>query len=85
MFKVHPETIKREVARNNLECFKVGSELRFTQEHVDNYTNVTLTGKTTRELQLEKELESTKAQLKERDCFIQSIQIGLIKLNSNGG
>lgn len=82
MFQVHVETIRREVKKGNLKCFHVGNEPKFTQQQVDDYTGVLNYGKTTRELQLEKELEELKAQLKERDTFIQSIQVGLIKLNS---
>jgi len=79
MFSVHKETIKREVARNNLKCFKVGSELRFTQEHVDEYTNVINNGKTTREIELEEEIEKLNKLIEQRDHFIQLIKNEVIK------
>lgn len=79
-FRVHPETIKREVSRNNLECFKVGKELRFTQEHVDRYTNVKSFGKTTREIELEQELLALKHILEQKEKFINIIKNEVIKL-----
>lgn len=81
MFAVHPETIKREVRRKNLHCFKVGTELRFTQEHVDSYTNVINQGKTTREIELERELDDIRKQLAEKDGFINKFKVELLKLN----
>lgn len=81
MFNVHKETIKREVARNKLRCFKVGTELRFTQEHVDEYTNVVNLGRTTRELELEEELEKLKIVMSRKNSFIEIIKDEIIKLN----
>ncbi|MDD3224743.1 MAG: helix-turn-helix domain-containing protein [Clostridium sp.] len=81
MLHVHPETIKREVQRNKLQCFKVGSELRFTQDHVDEYTNAINFGKTTREIELEKEIEMLNEQIHEQYDFINIVKTELIKLN----
>jgi IS30 family transposase len=83
LFQVHVETIRREIKRGKLKCFYVGNEPKFTQQQVDDYTGVLNYGKTSRELQLEKELEELREQLREKDSFIQSIQIGLLKLNCN--
>lgn len=80
MFEVHPETIKREVRRNKLLCFKVGTELRFTQEHIDSYTNILNQGKTTREIELEEEIEFLKRQLAEKEGFINKIKAELLRL-----
>ncbi len=81
MFQVHVETIRREIKRKNLKCFYVGNEPKFTQQQVDDYTGLVNYGKTTRELQLEQEIEELKIQLRDRDNFIQSIQVGLLKLS----
>jgi len=80
--KVHPETIKREVNRNKLRHFKVGTELRFKQEHVDEYTNVLRYGKTTKEIELEKEIEELKLLIDEKDNFINVVRTELLKMNS---
>lgn len=80
-FRVHPETIKREVSRNNLEYFKVGTELRFSQEHVDRYTNVKRFGKTVRELELEQEVLNLNKLLRQQEQFIELIKNELIKLS----
>lgn len=80
MFHVHKETIKREIQRNRLKCFKVGSEIRFSQEHVDEYTNVLNSGKTTREIELEKEIGQLNEQLEERNSFIDFVKKELIKI-----
>lgn len=85
MFDVHPETIKREIQRNRLKYFKVGRDIRFTQEHVDEYTNVTKFGKTTREIELEKSNEQLEKELSVKDELINLIQNQIIKFNSKGG
>lgn len=82
MFDVHPETIKREVARNKLQFFKVGTDLRFTQQHVDEYTNVICFGKTTREIELEEEITRLKEELVKKDEFLNLIKTELIKLTN---
>lgn len=80
MFHVHKETIKREVQRNRLQCFKVGSEIRFSREHVDEYTNILNSGKTTREIELEEKIDQLNEQLEERNIFINFVKKELIKL-----
>jgi len=52
--KFHPSTIEKEVSRSNLGHFKVGTEIRFTQEHIEEYINVMQFRRTTREIELEK-------------------------------
>ncbi|WP_040209820.1 helix-turn-helix domain-containing protein [Clostridium polynesiense] len=79
--KVHPETIKREIYRNNLRAFKVGSELRFTQESVDDYTNALNRGKTTREIELEDQIVQLKKALSEKEKFIELIKLELLKIS----
>lgn len=79
LFQVHPETIKREVQRRNLQCFKVGTELRFSQEQVDEYTNVMNQGKTTREIELEKENAELRETLFKKESAINSIKNEVLK------
>jgi excisionase family DNA binding protein len=81
MFQVHPETIKREVQRHRLQCFKVGTELRFTQDHIDQYTNVIQFGKTTREIELEQENEQLRLILANKDKTLENIKTELLKAN----
>lgn len=80
IFDVHPETIKREVSRKNLSHFRIGSEIRFTQNHVDEYTNVTKFGKTLRENQLEKEIESLTTKIKSKDRLLEMIRSEVMKM-----
>lgn len=84
IFNVHPETIKREVARKNLGHFRIGSEIRFTQEHVDEYTHVTKFNKTLKEMELEKELEELTAKLKEKDRLLEMIRSEVMRLSYEG-
>lgn len=78
--QVHPTTIKREVSRNNLGHFKVGTEIRFTQEHVDQYTNVMQFGKTKREIELEKKVQALESALEEKNNFIHLIKDEVLKI-----
>lgn len=78
--KVHPTTIKREVSRNNLGHFKIGTEIRFTQEHVDQYTNVMQFGKTTREIEQEKQIQDLEDALEEKNNFIKLIKNEVLKI-----
>jgi hypothetical protein len=80
MFKVNPATIKREVARGKLNCFKVGTELRFSQAHIDQYSNSINGTKSEREIKLEKTIGELKAKLQERDKCMDLIKNELLKI-----
>lgn len=74
LFQVSPATIRREVERERLRCFYVGNEARFTQQHIDEYTRVVEFGKTTRELELEEEMEKLQEAIKEKEVVIENIK-----------
>ncbi|WP_040210282.1 helix-turn-helix domain-containing protein [Clostridium polynesiense] len=79
LFNVHADTIKREVQRNNLKCFRVGKEIRFTQESIDDYTNVVNNGKTTREVELENKIEELQNQICDMKAALNRIKNEIIK------
>jgi hypothetical protein len=53
MFKSCTKTIKAEFERGKLGGFYLGNELRFRQEHIDEYTKTIQDGKSVRERALE--------------------------------
>ena len=75
MFDVSGETIRREVERKKLKCFKVGNEARFTQYHIDEYTQIKNLGKTQKELDLEEEKEQLYKIIQEKDKLLDNIKI----------
>lgn len=79
LFEVSGATIRREVERGNLECFKIGNESRFTMYHLEKYTNVKELGKTKREMELEKEKERLQEIIREREETISNIKNLLLK------
>lgn len=79
MFHVSEATIRREIERGNLRCFKVGNEARFTTVHLEEYTNVRNLGKTTREMELEKEIEDLKVVIENKNKIIDDIKNLLLK------
>lgn len=79
MFHVSEATIRREIERGNLRCFKVGNEARFTTVHLEEYTNVRNLGKTTREMELEKEIEELKVVIENKNKIIDDIKNLLLK------
>ncbi|KPU42194.1 hypothetical protein OXPF_39730 [Oxobacter pfennigii] len=58
MFNVTTVTIKKEFERKKLNGFLVGNELRCSQRDVDEYTNFLKYGKTSKEIELEGEVEN---------------------------
>lgn len=61
----HPETVKNEIKRNRLQCFKVGSEYRITEQALEDYLGVIANNyKTQHEVELEKEKENVKLKQK---------------------
>lgn len=74
LFNVSTATILREIKRQNLRCFTVGNESRFTQYHLDEYTNIKDFGKTQREMDLEKEKEELLEVIKAKDQVIENIK-----------
>lgn len=79
LFEVSEATIRREVTRGNLECFKIGNESRFTMYHLEQYTNVKELGKTKREMELEEEKERLQEIIREREETISNIKDLLLK------
>ena len=79
MFKVSSATIRNEIERGRLKCFKVGNESRFTQFHIDEYTNVRNFNKTTREIELEVENEKLLEVIKVKDEVLETIKNTLLK------
>lgn len=79
MFHVSEATIRREIERGNLRCFKVGNEARFTPIHLEEYMNVKNLGKTTREIELEKEIEELKVIIENKNKIIEEIKNLLLK------
>lgn len=73
MLKVSPITIKREYERGNLHGFMVGNELRCSQKDVDEYTGFLKYGKTSREIELEKEVKLLTQEKNRLKKLIQSI------------
>ncbi len=76
---VSDATIRNEIDRGKLHCFKVGNESRFTQHHVDSYMNIKNFGKTQRELELEQEKEELLKAIENKDKVIESIKNVLLK------
>lgn len=81
MLKVHPETIKREVNRKKLNCFKVGTELRFTQQQIDEYSNTISNAKSLREVELEKTISELKAELDKKEKLINLIKDEVLRVS----
>lgn len=79
MFNVTPQTIRNEIKRDRLKCFYVGDEARFTMAHLEDYTRVRNLGKTTRELELEKEKEELLEVIKSKDKVIENIKNLILK------
>lgn len=67
-------TVRNEIDRGKLPCFRVGNEARFTQHHVDTYMNIKNFGKTQRELELEEEKEELLEVIKSKDRLIDNIK-----------
>lgn len=78
MFKVSSNTIRREIGRERLHCFYVGNEARFTQFHIDQYTNIINFKKTTKELELEAENERLLEVIKAKDKVLETIKNTLL-------
>lgn len=79
ILNVNPQTIKREIERNKLHCFRVGNEIRLAQQHLDEYANVGGYGKTAREIELEEEIERLKKALSEKDNTINNIKTEILR------
>ena len=79
IFGVSDVTIRREIERGKLRCFYVGNEARFTTVHLEEYTNVRNLGKTTREMELEKEIEELKVVIENKNKIIDDIKNLLLK------
>ena len=79
LFGVSTSTILREVKRENLRCFTVGNESRFTQYHIDEYTNIKNLGKTQKEMDLEEEKEKLLQVIKAKDEVIDNIKNLILK------
>lgn len=79
LFGVSTATILREVKRGNLRSFTVGNENRFTQYHIDEYTQIKNLGKTQRELDLEREKEELLEVIKAKDEVIDNIKNLILK------
>lgn len=80
MFKVSPLTIKREYDRGKIHGFYVGNELRFSQQSVDDYSCIKSHHKTSRELELEKEVAELQTKLKEKDSVFIRLKNEVLKL-----
>lgn len=74
MLNVSDATIRREVERGNLKGFKVGNESRFTQHHIDQYTQIKDLGKSEREIELENEKERLVKVIEHKDLLIKNIK-----------
>ena len=79
IFKVSSATIRNEIEKGRLKCFKVGNEARFTQFHIDQYTNVRNFNKTTREIALEAENTKLLEDIKVKDQVLESIKNTLLQ------
>lgn len=79
LFGVSTATILREVKRGNLRSFTVGNENRFTQYHIDEYTQIKNLGKTQRELDLEREKNELLEVIKAKDQVIDNIKNLILK------
>lgn len=79
MFNVSDATIRREISRGKLRCFYVGNEARFTMIHLEDYANIRNLGKTTREMELEKEIEELKVVIENKNKIIDDIKNLLLK------
>lgn len=79
LFGVSESTIRREVARGKLECFKIGNENKFTMYHLEQYTNVKELGKTKREMELEKEREKLLKIIEDKEQIISNVKDLLLK------
>ena len=77
----HPETVKNEIKRNRLQCFKVGSEYRITEQALEDYLGVIANNyKTQREVELEKENVKLKQKLGMYEGTISSIKNNILTL-----
>ena len=74
LFNVSGATIRNEVAKGNLGHFKVGNENRFTQYHIDKYTQIKSLGKSEREMELEEEKEQLLKVIEHKDLLIRNIK-----------
>lgn len=79
LFNVSDVTIRREVEKGNLSGFKVGNENRFTQYHIDQYTQIKNLGKTQRELDLEEEKERLLEVIESKEQLISNIKNMLLQ------
>ena len=74
LFGVSDATIRNEVARERIGYFKVGNENRFTQYHIDEYTQIKNLGRTEREIALEEEKEKLLEVIEGKDLLIRNIK-----------
>lgn len=74
MLKVSPGTVRSEIKRGQLNCFYVGVEARFTQHHINEYTNIKEFNKTTREFKLEAEIKELRRLLEDKNQTIKDIR-----------
>lgn len=74
LFNVSDATIRNEVERGKLGYFKVGNEHRFTQYHIDIYTQIRDLGKSERELQLEEEKRQLLEVIEQKNRVITDIK-----------
>ena len=81
MLKINPLTVKREYDRGKLNGFYVGNELRVSAQDFDDYTRLKSHQKTSREIELEREIEKLKAELRGKESTINSIKNILLKDN----
>lgn len=79
MFQVSSATIRNEIERGRLKCFKVGNEARFTHFHIDQYTDILNFKKTTKELELEAENKRLLEVIKAKDEVLENIKNTLLK------
>ena len=74
LFGVSDATIRNEVERGKLGYFKVGNENRFTQYHIDIYTQIRDLGKSERELKLEEEKRELLEVIEQKNKVISNIK-----------
>ena len=80
MFKVHPATIKREIARGNIIGFKVGNESRVTSEELQRYACIKSHIKSDNEIKLENNIKQLSRELEIKNIFIENIKKELLTI-----
>ena len=75
LLQISSATVRNEVKRGKLGCFYVGIEARFSEWHLSEYMKVRNMGKTSGELELEKQVRGLEKQLEDYKDVLNKVAV----------